>query len=65
MGENQNLFRRSYPFYQEWSDFQNNLDRSKCYRVIYVEAKFLFFTQRRIYKIFGQTIPSPYFKGEN
>ena len=63
--KSQNLFRRNYPFYQEWNNFQTNLDRSQCYRIIYLEAKFLFFTQRRIYQAFDKKVPSPYFKKEN
>ncbi|NKG33860.1 hypothetical protein [Acinetobacter junii] len=64
----QNIMRPYFPFREQWNVFIKNMDRSKCYQATYVEAQFLFFKQRRIYKVFKKTIPnsypSPYFKGE-
>lgn len=67
--KSQNLMRPYFPFREQWDVFVKNMDRRQCYQATYVEAQFLFFTQRRVYQVFEKTVPSPYpsryFKGEN
>lgn len=63
--KSQNLIRPYFPFGEQWEGFINRMDRRQCYQATYIEARFLFFTQRRIYQVFEKTVPSPYFKGEN
>ncbi len=59
--KSQNRMRPYFPFREQWEEFRKNLDRNKCYKATYVEAQFLFFTQRRVYQVFEHTVPSPYF----
>ncbi|MDR7016691.1 hypothetical protein [Acinetobacter sp. 3657] len=67
--KSQNRMRPYFPFREQWNVFIKNMDRRQCYQATYVEAQFLFFTQREIYQVFEKKIPSsylsPYFKGEN
>lgn len=60
--KSKNKMRPYFPFREQWDVFIKNMDRQQCYKAKYVEAKFLFFTQRRIYQVFEQKIPSPYLK---
>ena len=63
--KSKNRMRSYFPFREQWNVFIKNMDRRQCYEATYIEAKFLFFTQRRIYQVFDKTVPNPYSKGEN
>jgi hypothetical protein len=49
--KSRNLVRPYFPFKNQFDDFINILDTSKCYRVKYLEVKILFYKQRRIYEL--------------
>lgn len=49
--KSKNLVRPYFPFKNQFDNFINNLDRTRCYKVKYLEVKILFYKQRRIYEL--------------
>ena len=49
--KSKNLVRPYFPFKNQFDNFINNLDRTKCYKVKYLEVEILFYKQRRIYEL--------------